>query len=104
MYFDGSKRNTGAGVVLISPQGDMIKYIRRMNFPLPSNNEAEYEALLHGMRMAKACCAMCLDIYGYSNLVVQLTMNKCDAIRDNMVTYRKMYNILKASFEGYKLK
>src|SRR4051812_21935364 len=29
MYFDGSKRNSvaGAGVVLISPQGDRMKYV-----------------------------------------------------------------------------
>jgi hypothetical protein len=47
MYFDGSKRVEGAGaeVVLISPQGDTPK------------NEAEYETLLHNMRMAKACGA-----------------------------------------------
>jgi ribonuclease HI len=26
-----------------------------MSFPQASNNEAEYEALLHGMKMTKAC-------------------------------------------------
>jgi hypothetical protein len=59
MYFDGSKRvqGAGAGVVLISPQGDKLKYVLRMSFPQASNNEAEYEALLHGMKMAKACGA-----------------------------------------------
>jgi hypothetical protein len=59
MYFDGSKRvqGAGAGVVLISPQGDKLKYVLRTSFPQASNNEAEYEALLHGMKMAKACGA-----------------------------------------------
>ena len=106
MYFDGSKRNSGAGagVVLISPQGDKLRYILRMNFLLPSNNEAEYEALIHGMRMAKACGATRLDIYGDSNLVVQQTMNQCDAVSDNMAAYRELYNILEASFEGCELK
>src|SRR3954468_16434029 len=106
MYFDSSKRSTraGAGVILISPQHDKMKYVLRMNFPLPSNNEAEYEALLHGMRMARACGATRLEIYGDSNLVVQQTMNLCDVINDNMVAYREMYNILEASFEGCKLK
>jgi hypothetical protein len=35
MYFDGSKRIQGAeaGVVLISPQGDKLKYVLRMSFP-----------------------------------------------------------------------
>jgi hypothetical protein len=59
MYFDGLKRilGAGAGVVLISTQGDKLKHVLRMSFPQASNNEAEYEALLHGMKMAKACGA-----------------------------------------------
>jgi hypothetical protein len=59
MYFDGLKRveGAGAGVVLIPPQGYKLKYVLRMSFPQASNNEAEYEALLHGMKMAKACGA-----------------------------------------------
>jgi hypothetical protein len=73
MYFDGSKRikGAGAGVVLIYPQRDKLKYVLRMSFPKASNNEAEYEALLHGMRMAKAYGAARLKIFGDSNLVVQ---------------------------------
>jgi ribonuclease HI len=59
MYFDRSKRvqGAGAGVVLISPQGDKLKYVLRMSFSQASNNEGEYEALLHGMKMAKVCGA-----------------------------------------------
>ena len=49
MYFDGSKRIEGAGVVLVSPQGDKMRYVLRLSFPNACNNEAEYEALLHGM-------------------------------------------------------
>jgi ribonuclease HI len=43
--------------ILISPQGDKLKYVLRMSFPQASNKEAEYEALLHGMKIAKACGA-----------------------------------------------
>ena len=73
MYFDGSKRleGAGAGVVLISPQGDKMRYVLRMSFSNASNNEAEYEALLHGMRMGKACGATRLKIFGDSNLAVR---------------------------------
>jgi ribonuclease HI len=86
MYFNRSKRvqGAGAGVVLISPQGDKLKYVLRMSFPQASNNEAEYEALLHGMKMAKACRATQLKIFGDSNLIVQQVMNRCDAISDNI--------------------
>jgi ribonuclease HI len=102
MYFDGSKRvqGAGAGVVLISPQGDKLKYVLRMSFPQASNNEAEYEALLHGMKIAKACGATRLNIFGDSNLIVEQVMNKCDAINDNMTVYRNLYYYLEGTFDG----
>src|SRR4051794_28746405 len=75
-----------------------MKYILRMNFPLPSNNKVEYEALIHGMHVEKACGDTRLDILGDSNLVVQQTMNQCDTLSDNMAAYHELYNILEASF------
>jgi ribonuclease HI len=71
-----------------------------MSFPQASNNEAEYEALLHGMKMAKACAATRLKIFGDSNLVVQQVMNKCDTISDNMTAYRNLYYYLEGTFDG----
>jgi ribonuclease HI len=102
MYFDGSKRiqGAGAGVVLISPQGDKLKYVLRMSFPQASNNEAEYKALLHGMKMAKACGATRLKIFGDSNLIVQQVMNMCDTINDNMMAYKNLYHYLEGTFDG----
>ena len=54
IHFDGSRQleGSGAGVVLTSPRGDKIRYVLRLMFPC-TNNAAEYEALLHGLRMAK---------------------------------------------------
>jgi hypothetical protein len=71
-----------------------------MIFSQASNNEAEYEALLHGMKMAKACEATRLRIFGDSNLVVQQVMNRCDAISDNMMVYRNLYYCLEGTFDG----
>jgi hypothetical protein len=71
-----------------------------MSFPQASNNEAEYEDLLHGMKMAKACGATRLKIFGDSNLVVQQVMNQCDAISDNMTVYRNLYYYLEGTFDG----
>jgi ribonuclease HI len=81
-----------------------MKYMLRMNFPLQTNNEAKYEALLHGMCMAKACGATRLEIYGDLSLVVQQSMNPCDAVSDNMVAYREMYHLMEGKFEGCELK
>jgi hypothetical protein len=38
-------------IILIYPQEDKLRYILRMNFSNASNEEAEYKALLHDMRM-----------------------------------------------------
>jgi len=53
MYFDGSVMalGSGAGVVLISPDGSRLRYAIRLHF-LASNNAAEYEALINGLRIA----------------------------------------------------
>ncbi|KAK1633086.1 hypothetical protein QYE76_007401 [Lolium multiflorum] len=102
MNFDGSKRveGAGAGVILISPEGDKLKYVLRMTFPNASNNEAEYEALIHGMKMAKACGATRLKIFGDSQLVAQQVMNQCDAVNDSMIAYKEVYNELEKLFDG----
>jgi ribonuclease HI len=71
-----------------------------MSFPQASNNEAEDEALLHGMKMAKACGATRQKIFRDSNLIVQQVINKCDAISDNMTAYRNIYYYLEGTFDG----
>jgi hypothetical protein len=52
---DGSIQLQGAGVGILvtSPKGENFKYVLQMHFPA-SNNAAEYEALLHGLRIAMA--------------------------------------------------
>src|SRR3954463_12985333 len=80
-----------------------LRYVLQINFSHASNNEAEYEALLHGMRMAKTCGATRLAIYGDSNLVVQQAMRDCDAVADNMAAYQKLYNTLEGSFDDCEL-
>jgi hypothetical protein len=50
LFFDGSSRKQGggAGVVLLAPHGDQIKYIVHQNFKA-TNNMTEYEVLLFGL-------------------------------------------------------
>jgi ribonuclease HI len=53
MYFDSSLKlgDGGAGALFISPRGEQLKYVFQILFEV-SNNEVEYEALLHGLRPA----------------------------------------------------
>ena len=59
IYFDGSVMapGSGAGVVLISSDGSRLRYTIRLHF-LASNNAAEYEALINGLRIAIELGAM----------------------------------------------
>jgi hypothetical protein len=74
-----------------------------MSFPQASNNEVEYKALLHGMKMAKAYRATRLKIFGDSNLIVQQVMNRCNTINDNMMAYKNLYHYLEGTFDGYEV-
>ena len=67
MYFDGSlmKRGTGAGLVFVSPLGICMKCTVRLHFPT-SNNVAEYEALINGLRIAVELGIRWLDVRGDS--------------------------------------
>jgi ribonuclease HI len=102
IYVDGSKRvsGAGAGVVLVLPQGDKMRYVLCMCFANPLNNEAEYKVVLHGMRMAKAYSATRIKIHGDSNLFAQQVIKECDATYANMIAYRAMYNKLEGNFVG----
>ena len=46
----------GAGVVILTLEGDKIECMIRLDFPT-TNNEAEYEALVVGLDLAKAAGA-----------------------------------------------
>ena len=68
----------GAGVVLISPEGGKFRYAVRLHFPV-SNNVAEYEALISGLRIAIDIGATRLCVYGDSKLVVDQVMKNSNS-------------------------
>ena len=64
IHTDGSsnRRAGGAGVVIQTPEGDKIECMIQLDFPT-TNNEAEYEALVARLDLAKAA--------GVENMVVR---------------------------------
>ena len=54
MHTDGlsNRQAEGAGVILLSPEGDVVECMVRLDFPT-TNNEAEYEALVAGLDLAR---------------------------------------------------
>jgi ribonuclease HI len=72
MYFDDSLNleGAGAGVLLTSQMGEQLKYVLQVFWKV-SNNEAEYEALLHGLRLAASLGIKWLLVYGDSAVVIK---------------------------------
>jgi len=57
------------GVVLISPGGEIMKYAVRLQFPA-TNNEAECEALLTSLKLARVVATKDVIIQADSQLVI----------------------------------
>ena len=52
IYFNGTinSRGTGIGVILISPEGEMIPMAKILEFEV-TNNQVEYEAFIFGLEV-----------------------------------------------------
>jgi ribonuclease HI len=88
MYFDGSLNleGAGAGVLLISPTGEQLKYVLQI-FCKVLNNEAEYEALLHRLHLAVSLGIKRLLVYDDSAVVINQVNKSWDRNKENMDAY-----------------
>ena len=104
MFFDGSKMlsGSGAGVVLVSPRGNKLRCVLQIHFD-SSNNEAEYEALLYGLRMAISLGVRRLMVFGDSDLVVNQVMKEWDVRSPAMTGYCNAIRKLEKMFKGLEL-
>ena len=59
----------GAGIVIVTPEGIRLEHFFRLGFKA-SNNEAEYEALLVGLKTVLGMYARDIEAYSDSRLVV----------------------------------
>jgi ribonuclease HI len=67
------KTGAGTSLLFISPLGEHMRYAARLHFPA-SNNMAEYEALLCGLRITNETGIKRLDVRGDSQLVIDQVM------------------------------
>jgi ribonuclease HI len=88
MYFDGSYtlKGAGAGVMLIPPEGDMLKYAIQIEFSA-TNNTAEYEGLVTRLRLAKELSIRRLLIRGDSQLMAKQVQKEYGCNNDKMAKY-----------------
>ena len=85
---DGASNAMGAGVgiVIITPEGIRLEHSLRLGFKA-SNNEAEYEALLAGLRAVLHLGAKDVEIYLDSRLVVYQITGDFEARDHRMKAY-----------------
>jgi ribonuclease HI len=104
MYFDGSlmKTRAGAGLLFISPLGEHVCYVIRLHFPA-SNNVAEYEALVNGLRIAIELGVRCIDARGDSQLVIDKVMKNSHCRDQKMEAYCDEVRRLEDKFYGLEL-
>jgi ribonuclease HI len=88
MYFDRSliKTGVGVGLLFISPLEEHVRYVIRLHFPA-SNNVAEYEALVNGLRIAVELGVRRLDARGDSQLVIDQVMKNSHSRDQKMEAY-----------------
>jgi ribonuclease HI len=104
MFFDGSlmKTEAGAGLLFISPLGKHLRYVLRLHFPA-SNNVAEYEALIDGLRIAIELGVRRLDARGDSQLVIDQVMKNSHCRDPKMEAYCDEVRRLEDKFYGLEL-
>jgi ribonuclease HI len=96
MYFNRSlmKIGAGAGLLFISPLRVHMRYVIRLHFAT-SNNVAEYEALVNGLRIAIELGVRHLDVRGDSQLVIDQVMKDSSCHDPKMEAYCKEVRRLK---------
>ena len=104
MYVDGARNNrgAGAGVVLKSPEGAVFEQSLRFNFPA-TNNEAEYEALIAGLRSANKLGVPELHIFSDSKLIVNQITGNFEARGIKMAKYLKVARSLISEFRAVEI-
>jgi len=101
---DGSLNQQGSGVsvILEGTDGLLIKQALRFAFRA-SNKQAEYEALIAGILLAKETGAKGLLAKSDSLLVIGQVTGEYQAKDPKMATYLDYVQVLKKSFETFEL-
>ena len=88
LYFDGSKSKEGAraGCLLIDPHRKRYFVACRLEFEC-TNNIAEYEALIQGLKKAIDLGAKALVVLGDSEIIIRQVRNTIHCIAGHLKNY-----------------
>ena len=92
-----STKGASAGIVIITPEGIRLKHSFRLGFKA-SNNEAEYEALIVGLKTAFDLGARNVEVYSDSWLVINQVQGNFEARDSLMKEYLRVAKQIMAKF------
>ena len=94
-----NQKKGGAGIVITSPEGDVLKYGVQLKF-LITNNEVEYEAILTRLRLTRALRAKNILLRSDSQLIIEQVKGDFKAKEKRMQKYLKLTNQLLSNFDS----
>ena len=86
------------GIILVSPEEDKFEYAIQLRFRA-TNNEAEYEALLAGLKLSKNIGVKNLTVKSGSQLVIGHIKGEYEAREDRMKKYLTVIQTLLPHFK-----
>ncbi|GJT73924.1 reverse transcriptase domain-containing protein [Tanacetum coccineum] len=105
LFTDGSSciDGSGSGLILTNPEGIEFTYAIRFRFEA-TNNEAEYEALIAGLRIAEQMGVKNVQANVDSRLVANQVNGSYVAKESGMVQYLKKVKTLASNFKEFFIK
>ncbi|KAG8486695.1 hypothetical protein CXB51_020171 [Gossypium anomalum] len=91
LNFDGASNamGNGIGAILVSPDGNHYPFTSKLDFDC-TNNMAEYEACIMGIRVAIERKIKTLEVYGDSTLVIYQLKGEWETRDPKLINYRNL--------------
>jgi ribonuclease HI len=104
IYVDGSstRKNGGAGIVLVTPEGEELNGSLRLEFKT-TNNEAEYEAVIAGLGLALDLGAESVEVRSDSQVIVGHIRGEFEAKGERMKKYLAKVQGMQTSFQKFSI-
>ena len=90
-------KDRGIGVVLLSPEGVAIPQACQLTFPA-TNNVAEYEALLAGLKHVHILGVIHLKVMGDSQVILRQVLRKYRTRDPKLISYQKVVDRMTKKF------
>ncbi|XP_058726105.1 uncharacterized protein LOC131597421 [Vicia villosa] len=105
LYVDGASSSigSGAGIILENGEGTLIEVSLSLSFPT-SNNQAEYEALIAGLRLANDLDAEEIEVFTDSQLVASHISGEYQVKSEALTKYLALVRERLTRFRSAKVK